>query len=88
MIHPDPYYQLWQQENDERLRTAARRQAISEARLTRAAGRSLEVKASTSTDRNWSTLFVAGVLRLRTLWTTLRPTQQSVGELNQCQSES
>ena len=88
MIHPDLLYQLWKSENDERLRTAARRQAIRDARLTRAAGRSWEVKGSTSTDKSWSTLLGDRFLRFRRLWTTSRPTQQSVGELSQCQSES
>jgi hypothetical protein len=79
MIHPDLYYQLWKQENDERLRTAARRQAISEARLTGAAGRSWEVKASTSSDKNWSTLFGDRILRLRRLWTTSRLKSRHTG---------
>jgi hypothetical protein len=88
VIHPDLYYQLWKQENDERLRTAARWQAVHEAQLTRVGGRSREVKGSTSTHRNWLTVLSDGVLRPRRLWTTSRPTQPSVGELNQCQSES
>jgi hypothetical protein len=69
VIHPDLIYQLWKQENDERLRAAARQQAIREARLTPRAGRSREARGSTSTDKNWMTLLSDGVLRLRKLWT-------------------
>ena len=65
MIHPDLHYQLWEQENEERIRRAARRQAIREARLTREA----EGPRETSTERNWLTVLGDGVLRLRRLWT-------------------
>ena len=65
MIHPDLHYRLWQRENDERLRTAALRQAVREARLTRVAGRSREVKGST--ERSWLTLLGDAVLRLQRL---------------------
>jgi hypothetical protein len=88
VIHPDLLYQLWKQENDERLRAAAHRQAIREARLTRMAGRSREARASTSTEKNWLILLGDGVLRLRRLWTTSRTNHQSIEELNQCRSES
>jgi hypothetical protein len=88
MIHPDLLYQLWKSENEERLRTAARRQAMREGRLTRAAGRSWEAKGLPSTGKSWSTLLGDRFLRLRRLWTTSRPTQRSVGELSQCESES
>jgi len=87
MIHPDLLYQLWKSENDERLRTAARRQAIRDARLTRAAGRSWESNGSTSTHMNWLTLLNEGVLRIRKHWTMSRPTQHSVGESHQCQTD-
>jgi hypothetical protein len=70
MIQPELHYQLWKQENDERLHTAARPQAIREARLARATGRSREAKGSTSTDKNRLTVLGLGVLRLRRLWTT------------------
>jgi hypothetical protein len=69
MIHPDLHYQVWKQENDERLRAAARERAIREARLSRTAGRSREVNGSTSANKNWLTLLGDGVLRLRRLWT-------------------
>jgi hypothetical protein len=88
VIDPELYHQLWKQEHGERLRIAARWQAVHEAQLTRVAGRFREVKGSISTHRNWMTLPSDGALRLRRLWTTSRPTQQSVGELNPCQSDS
>jgi hypothetical protein len=79
MIDPELYYQLWKQEHTELLRTAARRQAIRETRLTRAAERSWGAKGSTSSGKGWFILLGDGVLRLRRLWTNSRPTQQSPG---------
>lgn len=69
MIDPKLYHELWKQEHGERLRTAARRQAIREARPTRVAGRSSEAKGSTSPRMSWLTLISDGVVRLRRLWT-------------------
>jgi hypothetical protein len=80
VIHPDLLYQLWKQENDERLRVAAHWQAIRQARLTRMAGRSRAARASTSAEKNWLILLGDGVLRLRRLWTTSRTNHQPVGE--------
>jgi hypothetical protein len=87
VIDPELYHQLWKQEHGERVRTAARRQAICDARLTRVAGRSWESKGSTSTHMNWLTLLGEGVLRIRKHWTMSRPTQQSVGQSHQCQTD-
>ena len=41
-----------------------------------------------ATGKSWSTLLGDRFLPLRRLWTTSRPTQQSVGELSQCESKS
>jgi hypothetical protein len=68
VIDPELYYQLWKQEHGERVRTASRRQAISEVPLTRVAARSWEVKGSASTYKNWLTVISDGVFRLRRLW--------------------
>jgi hypothetical protein len=80
MINPELLYQMWKYESEERLRDAARRQAVQEARQNRAA-------ASTSHHKNWATVLGDRVLRLRRLWTPSRPNQPSVGELNPCQPE-
>jgi hypothetical protein len=69
MINPELYHELWKQEHGERLRTAARRETVREARLTRVAGRHWEVKGPTGTHKSWLTLLTDGVLRLRRLWT-------------------
>jgi hypothetical protein len=69
LINPELYYELWKQEHGERLRTAGRREAIREARLTRGAGRHREVEGSTATHWSWLTLLSDGVLRIRKLWT-------------------
>jgi hypothetical protein len=88
MINPDQLYQLWKWESDERLRTAARRRAIREARLARVAEHSLERNGSTPRDKGWATLLGDRALQLRRLWTPSRANQHPVGELNPCQSES
>jgi hypothetical protein len=88
MISPEQLYQLRKWESDERIRTAARRRAIREARLTRVAEHSLEGNASTPGDKGWATLLGDRVLQLRRLWTPSRANQHPVGELNPCQSES
>jgi len=69
VIDPELYYQLWKQEHRERIRTAARRQAIGEARLTPVAERSGVLRGSISTLKNWVAVLGDGVLRLRRHWT-------------------
>jgi hypothetical protein len=69
VINPDLSYQLWKQEHRERLRTAAHRQAMREARLAGLPERPSEVTWSSATHNEWIALLGAGVLRLRRLWT-------------------
>ena len=87
VIDPELYHQLWKQEHGEQVRTAARRQAIRDARLTRVAGRFWESKGPTSTHTNWLTLLGERILQIRKHWTMSRPTQHSVGESHQCQTD-
>jgi hypothetical protein len=87
MINPELYYHLWKQENAERLRTAARRQAVRDAQLTRVAGHSFQVNRSTSADRTWLRLLGDSVLRLRGAGRTPLQSLQTGPDLKQCQPE-
>jgi hypothetical protein len=69
VIHPDLMYELWKQEHSRRLRTAAHRQSMFEARLKGRPERPSKVTWSSATHNNWIALLGAGVLRLRRLWT-------------------
>ena len=83
MVNPELVFQLWKYESDERLRTAARRQLIREARLARTAERSQEETGSPFLQNNWETVVGEAALRPPRLWHH----RHQVGELEPCQSE-
>jgi hypothetical protein len=67
VIHPDLLYDLWKQEHGERLRTAAHRQTVRDAELTRLSERSRSEMVKPAPRQLDSPIWLR-VVRLRRRW--------------------